>query len=246
MVCCRLRDAIVKSCNGIPQCSMFFCQLLTSKASLFTYSISYLAPMFTGIVEATGIIISVEKENTNQIFWIESAISHELKIDQSVSHSGVCLTVDALLDGAHRVTAVAETLSKTNLGLWQEGSLVNIERCMPMNGRIDGHIVQGHVDATAVCAEKKDLNGSWEYRFVFDEQFASLMIEKGSVCVNGISLTAYNVGRNEFTVSIIPYTYDHTNIQQVQKDSVVNIEFDMIGKYINRIHWLQQNTGRRE
>ena len=195
--------------------------------------------MFTGIVEAFGKIVSAEGQNTNKIFWIESNISHELKIDQSVSHSGVCLTVDALRDGAHRVTAVAETLLKTNLGNWAEGRLVNIERCMPMNGRIDGHIVQGHVDATAVCTECKDLHGSWEYTFFFDEQFAPLMIEKGSVCVNGISLTAYNVTDKTFTVSIIPYTYEHTNIQQVETNSIVNIEFDMIGKYINRIHALQ-------
>ena len=195
--------------------------------------------MFTGIVEATGIITSVETDHTNKIFWIDSSISHELKIDQSVSHSGVCLTVDALRDGAHRVTAVTETLSKTNLGDWREGSFINLERCMQMNGRIDGHIVQGHVDATAVCIEKKDLHGSWEYRFQFDEQFAALMIEKGSACVNGISLTAYNVGRNEFTVSIIPYTYEHTNIKQVETNNIVNVEWDMIGKYINRIHSLQ-------
>ena len=195
--------------------------------------------MFTGIVEATGKISSVKTEGTNTIFWIESSVSNELKIDQSVSHSGVCLTVDVLRDGAHRVTAVAETLSKTNLGNWKEGSLVNIERCMQMNGRIDGHIVQGHVDATAVCLEQKDLGGSWEYRFSFDKKFASLMIEKGSVCINGISLTAYNVGNNEFTVSIIPYTYQHTNINEVKKGSIVNIEWDMIGKYINRIHSLQ-------
>lgn len=195
--------------------------------------------MFTGIVEAFGKIASVEEKETNKIFWIESNISHELKIDQSVSHSGVCLTVDALQDGAHRVTAVAETLLKTNLGNWVENSLVNLEKCMPMNGRIDGHIVQGHVDATAICTEQNDLHGSWEYTFLFDEQFAPLMIEKGSVCVNGISLTAYKVGNHTFTVSVIPYTYEHTNIQQVVKDSVVNIEFDMIGKYINRIHALQ-------
>ena len=197
--------------------------------------------MFTGIVEAVGNVLSVENNETNKIFWISSAISHELKIDQSVGHSGVCLTVDGLRSDAHRVTAVAETLSKTNLGLWQEGSLVNIERCMQMNGRIDGHIVQGHVDATAICLERKDLHGSWEYRFQFNKQFAALMIEKGSVCINGISLTAYHVGQNEFTVSIIPYTYHHTNIRQVQKDSIVNIEFDMIGKYISRLYSLQQN-----
>lgn len=199
--------------------------------------------MFTGIVEATGIIASVKTNGTNKIFWIKSPISEELKIDQSVSHSGVCLTVDARRDGAHRVTAVAETRAKTNLDEWQKDSPVNLERCMTMNGRIDGHIVQGHVDATAVCVDRKDLQGSWEYRFQFDEAFASMIIEKGSVCVNGISLTAYNVSRNSFTVSIIPYTYDNTNIHEVKKNSVVNIEWDMIGKYINRIHSLQQNVG---
>ncbi len=197
--------------------------------------------MFTGIVEAVGIVSSVETNGTNAIFWIESSMGQELKIDQSISHSGVCLTVDALGNKAHRVTAVAETLLKTNLNLWQKQTLVNLERCMQMNGRIDGHIVQGHVDATAVCTYVKNLNGSWEYRFVFEEQFASLLIEKGSVCVNGISLTAYNVSKNEFTVSIIPYTYEYTNIKEVKKDSVVNIEWDMIGKYINRIYLLQQN-----
>ena len=195
--------------------------------------------MFTGIVEATGKIASVEIDGTNTIFWIQSSISNELKIDQSVSHSGVCLTVDALRDDAHRVTAVAETLSKTNLGLWREESLVNLERCMQMNGRIDGHIVQGHVDATATCTLCKDLQGSWEYHFSFNEKFAPLLIEKGSVCINGISLTAYNVSKNEFTVSIIPYTYQHTNINEVKRNSVVNIEWDMIGKYINRIHSFQ-------
>ncbi|MDQ2752058.1 MAG: riboflavin synthase [Bacteroidota bacterium] len=199
--------------------------------------------MFTGIVEATGTVTSVEANGTNKMVWIESPISGELKIDQSVSHSGICLTVDALRNGAHRVTAVAETRAKTNLDAWHKDSLINLERCMPMNGRIDGHIVQGHVDATALCTERKDLQGSWEYRFLFDEPFAPLLIEKGSVCVNGISLTAYNVARNAFTVSIIPYTFNHTNIHEIKKDSIVNIEWDMIGKYINRIHSLQQNVG---
>ena len=197
--------------------------------------------MFTGIVETTGAVLSVEAMGTNKTYWISSAISNELKIDQSVSHSGVCLTVDELRSNAHRVTAIAETLSKTNLGNWNEGSLVNLERCMQMNSRIDGHIVQGHADATATCIDKTDRQGSWEYRFSFAEHFAALMIEKGSVCINGISLTAYHVGNNEFTVSIIPYTYDFTNIQQVEKGSVVNIEFDMIGKYINRLYSLQKN-----
>lgn len=191
--------------------------------------------MFTGIIETTGQMISAQKEGTNAIFWIKSNVSNELKIDQSVSHNGICLTVDQLQPEAHRVTAIAETLSKTNAGSWKEGDLINLERCMPMNGRLDGHIVQGHVDATATCIEVQTRAGSWEYRFRFDEQFAALMIEKGSVCLNGISLTAFNVATNEFTVAIIPYTYTHTNIQQVQEGSVVNIEFDIIGKYIQRI-----------
>ena len=196
--------------------------------------------MFTGIIETTGQVLSAERQGSNAVFWIQSSISEELKIDQSVSHNGICLTVDQLQPGAHRVTAIAETLSKTNAGNWKQGDLMNLERCMPMNGRLDGHIVQGHVDATAVCTDVKTLAGSWEYRFRFDQQFAALMIEKGSVCLNGISLTAFNVTTNEFTVAIIPYTYSHTNMQQVEKDGLVNIEFDIIGKYIRRIALLNQ------
>jgi len=198
--------------------------------------------MFTGIIETTGHIITAERQGSNAVFWIQSSISNELKIDQSVSHSGICLTVDQLQPGAHRVTAIAETLSKTNAGNWTKGDLINLERCMPMNGRLDGHIVQGHVDATAVCTEVKTVAGSWEYRFQFDKQFAALMIEKGSVCLNGISLTAFNVANDCFTVAIIPYTYSHTNIQQVQEGSRVNIEFDIIGKYIQRIASLNQTS----
>jgi len=196
--------------------------------------------MFTGIIETTGTLITAERQGTNAVFWIQSDISGDLKIDQSVSHNGICLTVDQLQPGAHRVTAIAETLSKTNAGKWKTGDLLNIERCMPMNGRLDGHIVQGHVDATATCTEVKTLAGSWEYRFQFNEQFAALMIEKGSVCLNGISLTAFNVTNDQFTVAIIPYTFSHTNIQQVQQGSIVNIEFDIIGKYIQRMASLSQ------
>ena len=196
--------------------------------------------MFTGIIETMGTVIAAEQQGSNAVFWIQSNISDELKIDQSVSHSGICLTVDQLQAGAHRVTAIAETLSKTNAGNWKKGDLINIERCMPMNGRLDGHIVQGHVDATATCTEVKTLAGSWEYRFQFSSQFAALMIEKGSVCLNGISLTAFNVTNDQFTVAIIPYTYSHTNIQQVQEGSLVNIEFDIIGKYIQRMASLSQ------
>ncbi len=198
--------------------------------------------MFTGIVETTGNVIAVERQGSNAVFWVKSGLSNELKIDQSVSHNGICLTVDQLQDGAHRVTAIAETLSKTNAGSWKEGDLTNLERCMPMNGRLDGHIVQGHVDATATCIEVKTLAGSWEYRFQFDKQFAALMIEKGSVCLNGISLTAFQVSTDCFTVAVIPYTYTHTNIQQVTAGSLVNIEFDIIGKYIQRMASLNKPT----
>jgi riboflavin synthase len=196
--------------------------------------------MFTGIIEAFGIVHSIEKQGTNTTSWISSPISNELKIDQSVSHNGVCLTVEQVKDGRHRVTAIEETLKKTNLFQWQEGILVNLERCMTFNGRIDGHIVQGHVDTTALCIDKKDANGSWEFRFQFPAEFASLVIEKGSISLNGISLTVFNVDANAFSVAIIPYTYTHTNIQQVKEGSTVNIEFDMIGKYVNRMLALQK------
>ncbi|MDE3235647.1 MAG: riboflavin synthase [Bacteroidota bacterium] len=190
--------------------------------------------MFTGIIEATGTVKEVITTGTNKTFWIESPISRELKTDQSIAHNGVCLTVEAVNNNLHKVTAIEETLRKTNLGQLQAGAIVNLERCMLMNGRIDGHIVQGHVDATATCTEVKTLAGSWEYTFRFDEQFAHLVIEKGSVCVNGTSLTCFNVTRNSFTVAIIPYTYHHTNIQYLEAGSTVNIEFDIIGKYMAR------------
>lgn len=191
--------------------------------------------MFTGIIEALGFVQSVEKQGSNSIFQISSPISHELTIDQSVAHNGVCLTVEEVKEGGHRVTAIEETLKKTTLSAWQKGTLVNLERCMTMNGRLDGHIVQGHVDTTATCREKKDMNGSWEYRFEFAREFAPLVIEKGSISLNGTSLTVFNVDINSFSVAIIPYTYNHTNIQQVEEGSTVNIEFDMIGKYVNRM-----------
>lgn len=191
--------------------------------------------MFTGIIEAIGKVTSVTTNGTNKTFHISSPVSGELKVDQSVSHDGVCLTVEGVSDNEHCVTAIKETLDKSDLGLWQEGSLVNMERCMIMNGRLDGHIVQGHVDATATCIERIDKDGSWEYRFRFPASFSNLVIEKGSVAVNGISLTIFNVGDDTFSVAIIPYTYEHTNMQQVQPGTVVNIEFDIIGKYIQRM-----------
>jgi riboflavin synthase len=190
--------------------------------------------MFTGIIEATGKINSIETNGTNKSFWITSAISNELKIDQSVSHSGVCLTVDAIAENMHRVTAIDETLSKTTFNYLEENDIINLERCMQMNGRLDGHIVQGHVDAVATCIDVEEKNGSWEFRFQFPPEFAHLIIEKGSVCLNGISLTAFDIKFNSFKVAIIPFTYQHTNINSIKKNSTVNIEFDILGKYLAR------------
>jgi riboflavin synthase len=194
--------------------------------------------MFTGIIETTGKIERLIASGTNKTFWIKSPLSSELKVDQSVSHNGVCLTVEAVNADVHQLTAIEETLLKTNLNSWKEGDTVNIERCLQMNGRLDGHIVQGHVDTTAVCASAEEKNGSWEYSFTIDKQFASLIIEKGSVALNGISLTIFNVKEDGFTVAIIPYTYTYTNMQYLQQGDTVNIEFDMIGKYVNRIQQL--------
>jgi len=190
--------------------------------------------MFTGITETIGTIEAVISSGTNRIFWVASTISAEFSIDQSISHNGVCLTIEEIKNGQHRITAIDETLAKTNLRNWEKGTSVNIERCLQMNGRLDGHIVQGHVDTTARCIEIKSKDGSWEYTFQFDKKFASLIIEKGSITINGTSLTLFNVTDNSFSIAIIPYTYEHTNIQFVQKDDEVNIEFDMIGKYVNR------------
>ncbi len=190
--------------------------------------------MFTGIIECTGKVVSVTENGTNRSFWVESAISDQLKVDQSLSHNGVCLTVEDLDNGRHQVTAIAETLAKTDLGNWTEGTELNLERCMLMNGRLDGHIVQGHVDTTAVCVNRKELEGSWTFTFQFPASFAALVIEKGSISVNGTSLTCFDVTKDTFTIAVIPYTYEHTNIKQVEKGTIVNIEFDILGKYIQR------------
>jgi riboflavin synthase len=195
--------------------------------------------MFTGIIENTGIVEAIETSGTNKTFWISSPLSNELKIDQSLSHSGVCLTIEEIKDGRHRVTAIEETLLKTNLKQLHTGAVVNLERCMQMNGRLDGHIVQGHVDTVATCSELTEKDGSWEYSFIFPEVFAHLVIEKGSISLNGTSLTIFNVGVNTFTVAIIPYTYHHTNMNTLKKGDVVNIEFDMVGKYVNRFMQLK-------
>jgi riboflavin synthase len=192
------------------------------------------AKMFTGIVETQGIIKKVIEKGGNKTFWIKSPISSKLKPDQSVAHDGVCLTVEKIKGGQHRVTAIAETLSKTTLGDWQKGTTINIERCLKINDRLDGHFVQGHVDASAVCIDKKERGGSWEFRFQLLSNFATLIIEKGSISINGISLTAFNVTESTFDVAIIPYTFEHTNMNLVKPGQKVNIEFDMLGKYINR------------
>lgn len=190
--------------------------------------------MFTGIIETLGQITAVHSSGSNREFWVESPVSGELKIDQSVSHNGVCLTVDALRPGQHRVTAIDETLQKTNLATWQPGTLINLERCLPANGRLDGHFVQGHVDVVGTCFRILEKDGSWEFRFRFPGEKAPLVIEKGSIAVNGISLTCFNVTEDEFTVAIIPYTYQHTNFRELKETHLVNLEFDMIGKYILR------------
>ncbi len=190
--------------------------------------------MFTGIVETIGRITQITTAGTNKIFWIESSLASELKVDQSIAHNGVCLTVEKLQEGKHRVTAVNETLKKTNLGEWETGTYINLERSLLATSRVDGHFVQGHVDATGVCKKIKDSDGSFELTFTFPKKFAPLVIEKGSIAINGISLTAFNVKKDSFKVAIIPYTWQHTNLQYLQQGSTVNLEFDMIGKYILR------------
>lgn len=190
--------------------------------------------MFTGIIEATGLVKEVITNGSNRTFWIRSALSDELKADQSVSHNGACLTVEEVMDGMHRVTAIDETLQKTNLGHWEPGTLVNLERCLSMNARLDGHFVQGHADCTGTCIKAKEKEGSWEFDFSFPGKFAQLLVEKGSITVNGISLTAFNTGPKKFRVAIIPYTFEHTNMESLKKGDLVNLEFDLIGKYIVR------------
>lgn len=192
--------------------------------------------MFTGIIETTGLVAGIEAEGTNLTFRIESLMASELKIDQSVSHNGVCLTVTSVSDGSYTVTAVDETLQKTNLGQLQIGDRVNLERCMPANGRFDGHIVQGHVDQTGVCTYVEDLNGSWLFDFQYDPDLAgNVTVEKGSICINGVSLTVFNSHHDGFRVTIIPYTHEHTNFKDLKPRDVVNLEFDIVGKYIKKM-----------
>jgi riboflavin synthase len=196
--------------------------------------------MFTGIVENLGEIIEIIPQATNLTFRVKSAISSELKIDQSVSHNGVCLTVVEVTNDTHCVTAIDETLKKSNLGSLAIGSLVNLERCMPANGRFDGHIVQGHVDQTGICTRRRDQHGSWLFDFEYNADSENITVEKGSICLNGVSLTVFNSTRNAFSVAIIPYTYEHTTFRQLQVGDTVNLEFDIVGKYIRRMLELGQ------
>lgn len=191
--------------------------------------------MFTGIIETLGSVIKVDKNQSNIDFTIESSISNQLKIDQSVAHNGVCLTVTKVEGNTHNVTAIDETLTKTNLGDWKVSTLVNLERCMQLNGRLDGHIVQGHVDQTAICLSVTETQGSWFYTFEYQSNFNHITVEKGSITINGISLTVVNSQNNQFSVAIIPYTFENTNLKTVQVGSKVNLEFDIIGKYVARL-----------
>jgi riboflavin synthase len=190
--------------------------------------------MFTGIIETLGEVQSAQREGGNLILTVKSEISNELKIDQSVSHNGVCLTVTQLHPDAHTVVAIDETLQKSNIGSIKAGDFVNLERCMIMNGRLDGHIVQGHVDSKAKCLNAAEVDGSWLFDFEYDSK-ENVLVEKGSVSINGVSLTCFNITDNSFRVAIIPYTFLHTNFKNIKKYDEVNLEFDIIGKYVHKL-----------
>ena len=192
--------------------------------------------MFTGIIEGFGKVIDLEKDQENLHLNLESSLTKELKIDQSLAHNGVCLTIVETKADRYKVTAIQETLEKSNLGELKEGDLVNLERAMIMNNRLDGHIVQGHVDQVGFCTGVDFRGGSWFFDFEYGKYQKNITIEKGSICVNGVSLTVVNSGLNNFSVAIIPYTYEHTNFHMIQKGDSVNLEFDMIGKYISKLH----------
>ncbi len=191
--------------------------------------------MFTGIVETFGEVIALKREQDNLDLQIRSNFTHELKIDQSVAHNGVCLTVVAINNDVYTVTAIKETLNKTNLNDLQVGDLVNLERGMKVGDRLDGHIVQGHVDQKATCIAIVETEGSWKFTFKYDSSLNNITIEKGSITVNGVSLTVVDSKRDEFSVAIIPYTYEHTNFKNFKEGSIINLEFDVIGKYVSRL-----------
>ena len=196
--------------------------------------------MFTGIIETLGIIKELKKDNDNIDITVSSVVTHELKIDQSVAHNGVCLTVIAINNDAYVVTAIRETIEKTNLADWKIGDLINLERGMKLGDRLDGHIVQGHVDQTGICKSIKEANGSWYFTFEYNRNLNNITIEKGSITVNGVSLTVVNSKENEFSVAIIPYTFEHTNFKNVKVGTTINLEFDVVGKYVARLYSLKQ------
>lgn len=191
--------------------------------------------MFSGIIEAMGTVEGLRREQQNLHITIRSPFTSELKIDQSIAHNGACLTVVDISNDLYTVTAISETLSKTNLGALKEGDRVNLERCLRLGDRLDGHIVQGHVDQTAVCTGVEEQQGSWLFSFRYDGSIGNVTVEKGSVCVNGVSLTVVDSADDSFSVAIIPYTYDHTNFSALKKGDVVNLEFDIVGKYVARL-----------
>jgi riboflavin synthase len=195
--------------------------------------------MFTGIIETLGIVKHLKKEHDNLHISIASSITHELKIDQSVAHNGVCLTVVSIDDNQYTVTAIKETTNKTNLLDWKTNDIINLERAMIIGDRLDGHIVQGHVDQIGICKSIEESNGSWYYTFEYSEDLNNITIEKGSITVNGVSLTVVNSKKNEFSVAIIPYTYEHTNFQNFEIGSKINLEFDVVGKYVSRLYALK-------
>ncbi len=196
--------------------------------------------MFTGIIETLGKVQDIKNENDNLHISVQSSITNELKIDQSVAHNGVCLTVIAIENDIYTVTAISETIQKTNLGNWKIGDSLNLERAMLLGSRLDGHIVQGHVDQTGICKEVREANGSWYYTFEYDTNLNNITIEKGSITVNGVSLTVVNSKENEFSVAIIPYTYEHTNFKDFEIGTKINLEFDVIGKYVSRLYSIRK------
>lgn len=195
--------------------------------------------MFTGIIETLGTIKDIRKDQENLHITVTSSVTNELKIDQSVSHNGVCLTVVAISGDDFTVTAIKESIDKTNIGDWKTGNTVNLERAMKLGDRLDGHIVQGHVDQTGICKSVEENSGSWYYTFEYDESLNNITIEKGSITVNGVSLTVVNSKKNEFSVAIIPYTHEHTNFKDFKVGTKINLEFDVIGKYVSRLNQLR-------
>jgi riboflavin synthase len=219
---------------------IFVLLIFITKFSSVIWVKQLLDTMFTGIIEDLGIVTKLNKEQGNLHLTISSSITHELKIDQSVAHNGICLTVVAISGQHYTVTAIKETIDKTNIGHLLIGDIVNLERAMKLGNRLDGHIVQGHVDQIGTCERVKEDNGSWFYTFSYDATLGNVTIEKGSATINGVSLTVVNSKKNSFSVAIIPYTYEHTNFKNLKKGSKINLEFDVLGKYIQRLYEARQ------